>query len=289
MPILPVPQVTQWGIQANWRRTDCGVACALMCLEFYGRRGDLTVDALAHETSLKYGDDGLAPAEVAKILTDHGLPARSVKIANTAVIKAEIDAGRPVIALIAYRYITNRLDIGDNVPGRDAHFLTIVGYDDTHWIADDPDYWVPYVERGHDTRIAFTDLEKALSPYGDWCVFVETTEQMPTITDAGVAKLVALKGEIDAILGQVTTDKPDPTPAPKPTSRTMYSRFDNVNVRADHDVRAQDLGDLSRGEMLIVTMAATRDAENEHDWVQILAGPHIGNWVALELLSDRPL
>lgn len=172
MPMLPVPLVPQWSATANRYVNDCGVACVAMLLSYYGKLQGQTVDGLARETALSLADVGLTPLQLAVLGARHHLPLAVANDVTLDQLRAEIDAGRPVIALIAYRYILGRLDQADNVPGKDLHFFVVLGYDDSHFVINDPDTWLD--SYGLNDFIPVTELDKALAgaSYHRQCVFV---------------------------------------------------------------------------------------------------------------------
>jgi uncharacterized protein YvpB len=73
---------------------------------------------------------------VARLLRDHGLPAESVRYSEWDVVRAEIAAGRPVIA-----WVTGHVEEGEGVTytagdgrrtivARFEHTVIVIGYDE---------------------------------------------------------------------------------------------------------------------------------------------------------------
>lgn len=288
MPILNLPLISQWGISASKYRTDCGVACVAMLLEFYHKRGDWTVDQLAAQTALTARDKGLTCDQLVTLAFLHDLNLYTHPYTTLEQIRREIDAGRPVIALIAYRFILGRLDQRDNNPLNDGHFIVIVGYDDTHFIADDPDYWAPYTERGHNTLIPITELDAAISggnPYRK-CVFsreviMATSKEIETMKAAEAQIRLALDAMHTYINALVPSDTTPPSPAPLPivTRYVIASGF--ANARKGPGTNYEDVGDIPRGTELHVQLV--------NDWALIVDGTFKGTYVYVPLLSDtRP-
>jgi len=183
---LNVPYITQWGIGANGRRNDCGVACVAMLLAFYNK-SNATVDRLSMDTPLRYTDAGLTVPQLVTLAGLYNLTTKTVSNVAIPTIKAEIDAGRPVICLVAYRDILGRLDQADRVPGSDGHFFVVIGYDDQdNFIIHDPDYWAP--NSGKSLVVPTGQVDKALTDmgYGRQCLFVQTKQPEPIYGTAEV-------------------------------------------------------------------------------------------------------
>jgi uncharacterized protein YvpB len=293
MPMLPEQYVIpQWGSTANLRRTDCGCASVAMMLSYYGLLGSLTVDDLVRETTLVARDNGLVPQQLVDLSRKHGLDTYVNDWTSLSEIRHEIDQGRPVICLVAYRFITNRLDQGDKTPGLDGHFLVIVGYDDTHFVGDDPDYWYPYVGKGNNTLINISDLDQALdgTNYYRRCVFVKEkhvatqTEIDKLRAQANTALLAskALLDTINALVPQVDPGSISSVPT-SPTQKVMWTT-DGVNVRSSPGVTATNkVGAIIKGTQITVKLPKVGD------WYQILSAPDptLNNgYVSGQYLSD---
>lgn len=285
MPILKVPLVTQWGIQANFKRTDCGPSCVLMVLEYYNKRGDLTVDKLSAETTLVARDNGLTPGQLVSLGAKHGLKLRVQFDTTEAQIKNEIDNGRPVIALIAYRFILGRLDQRDNKPGSDGHFVVVVGYDDTHFVIDDPDNWAPFTEKGHNFLAPVTELMQAIIGAGSFaqCIFSEETD-MATQADVDALKraFASMQASVDASMNNmmaainaipVAGPVIDPPVIP-PTTKTIY-----VIARDGAYVRAtpSPTGAVKTALKFMSPVNVLTPAAN--GWFKIADGPNAGNYI----------
>jgi peptidase C39-like protein len=265
MPILDMPFIPQWSLSANKRINDCGPACVLMILGFYSLNNLLTVDSLALETTLRYADTGLMPITLVKLLARHGL-ASYVHVGTTEDdLRREIDAGRPVIALLAYRYILNRLDQADNKPGSDGHFLNVIGYDDTHFICDDPDVWAPYVERGHNTFVPVTELKRALTAYSGQCIFMEKTM---TLSE----QIIALLKQAEVLAAQIDSAPPPVPPhaiePPLPGTPKEGITLDSSTIRSETMVsNVTYLGALLAGKRIKYQGSEIR---NGHTWGSLL-------------------
>jgi uncharacterized protein YgiM (DUF1202 family) len=266
MPILADPEISQWTDTADAFRTDCLPASIGMVLAFYHRLGNLTVNDLSAETTLAQSDTGLPSAAGVKLAARHGLTMKLNYGTTLAQIRAEIDALRPVIALVAYRFITGRLDTNDNNPATDGHFFVILGYDDTHVVVNDPDYWNPYIERGHNVLIPVKDIESALAGdnFNSQCLFLEDLSMNDQI--------IALANQIIALASQ-----PDSTPTPLPGT-TMYAT-DKLNVRPTPDTSGKVIATLLKGDSVQVVDAVPAP------WKQIMFGPYLNDYVSGAFLS----
>lgn len=294
MPILNVPYSSQWTSTASRYRTDCGVACTLMILNYYGKSDGKTVDQLASETTLPIGDVGLMPSQLVALADKHGLKLRVSDNTTEDQIRAEIDAGRPVIALIAYRFILNRLDQGDNKPFNDGHFIVIVGYDDTHFVANDPDYWTTFVEKGHDTLINITQLDEAIAGngYHRACVFVDKENQMSL--DTILANLNSIQTALTAAIAdtkaEIAASQPAPVPAPVPVpvpppagSKVATVNDGGANVRVSATIKATKIATLNAGTSLNVIDTGV-DQDGYH-WWKIADGQYANGFVAHTVIS----
>jgi hypothetical protein len=174
---LGVPYRSQIGAGANYRRNDCGAACIAMLLAWIGRLGGLTVDALSAETVLASSDAGLSCHALQTLAARHGLDLFADFYWSLDRLRAEIGAGRPVIALIAYRWIRGRLDQADNQAGRDGHFVVVTGCTATHVLVNDPDWWLPGGQR---FAIPWAEFQPAFQELLCQIVTVRTMTQKQT-------------------------------------------------------------------------------------------------------------
>lgn len=276
MPLLAMPLKPQWGPGANRYINDCGPACVAMVLDFYGKLGALTVDTLAAETGLRLSDSGLLPGGLRDLAYAHGLRMLARAGVSPTDLRTEIDAGRPVIALVAYRFILGRLDQGDNIPGNDGHYVVIVGYDEEHYVLDDPDYWTPYTEQGHDVLVPVGQLERAMSSTGGQCVVMELPV---SIND----QIIALAKQIEALAAQV----PDPTPLPEPSEafEEVLVKSDKTNIRAAPTTKAGVIAVVRAGTALNVVN--TNITATDHVWYKIFDGAYVGGYIAQDVVVPK--
>lgn len=142
MTVLRLPYYSQWDIDANRRRTDCGPTCVKMVIA--GVKGYIIpVNHLVNDTAEAFSDNGLPTEALQQLLAafavqsrieNHGRDRASMK----AAILAALARGNPVIALITYGYIPERMDRNDVNGG---HFVVISAATDDRVYLHDPDFW----------------------------------------------------------------------------------------------------------------------------------------------------
>lgn len=150
---LNVPHVSQLGTSAQKRNNDCGVAASKSAHDYVMQQAGLlpmklSVDRLIEDTPLATSDDPLGVAALVNLLAVYGVKARTALNMTPAAIRAEIDAGRPFIALVNYR------TIGGEPLG---HYVVVIGYGSRgFWLHD------PY-KRGANVYVTTEALEAALT------------------------------------------------------------------------------------------------------------------------------
>lgn len=278
MPIIYAPEIPQWSPTANRYRTDCGPACVAMLLSLYGKLGGLTVDALAAETGLRFSDSGLLPTALVKLGAAHGLALTNKPGTSLDDIRASIIMNRPVTALVAYRFITGRLDQADDNPVNDGHYFVILGFDDNHFVVNDPDYWPPYVERGHETLVPIRDLDLALAgdSFNSQCLFLESVP----VTD----QIIALAKQIEALAAQLNVAPATPPPVATGDKLAVVVAFDGgTNVRQKPTTSSPVVAVLDKGAALnVVDAKITADG---HAWDQIADGQYLGFYIAQDKVT----
>jgi GH25 family lysozyme M1 (1,4-beta-N-acetylmuramidase) len=116
--VLEVPYFYQYN-NRNEPGATCGVTSAAMLLNFWGK--STTPDQLY----VTYGKSaGQSPSSLASLYERFGLRSAFTYNGTEAMIRRQLDAGRPVIT---HGYFTSA-----------GHVLVIVGYDRTGWIVNDP-------------------------------------------------------------------------------------------------------------------------------------------------------
>jgi len=173
------------------------------------------------ETALAYGSNGLGPDQLVTLAMKHRLYLRRQDRVTLDMIRAEIDAGRPIICLGAYRALPQPVD-HDNTPFKDGHWLVAEGYDPSHIVCDDPDVWFPYVERGHNIPYFDDDFAEFLAGTGNICLFVLENQPM-TINEELDAALVQI-GQLNDHARTLLAQMPIPAPVPPPAGSIQVKR-----------------------------------------------------------------
>jgi len=164
---LPVPYFDQMLMSdgEGWR--ECFSASCGMLAKFWGKCADQnTYDAIRHT----YGDTTDAQAQL-KALEHLGLDANYRMDGTLAMLKAEIDAGRPVAV--------GWLHHGpSSAPSGGGHWTVVIGYDDTGVIMNDPygscdlvnggypNGGNPYDQLGRSDHYSYKNWEPRWRPYG---------------------------------------------------------------------------------------------------------------------------
>jgi hypothetical protein len=275
--LLPVPYYSQEAADAKYAGNDCGPACIKMILEWAGK-GTFTVDQLAREAGLPRLGGGLSCFELARLANLYGLSMHAQKITSLFDIRAELDAGRPVVALIAYRFISERQNQADRIPGNDGHFIVVVGNAGAMFIINDPDWYGAQRETGHNLSILGSELQAGLAAYGNQCVFLEEAMATDSQLQAIRKQAADLLTSIDAALAA-----PQPTPAPQP--KAMVVNTDSLNVRDMPTVNGKVLGTIPHGTT--VNVIDNQSVADGHSWGKLATFPYAGGFVALDLLIPK--
>lgn len=152
---LDVPYLNQLdGADADYARGDCGPACVAMALNFHGQT--VTVDQVSQATGLPAGFLFTSWQTLNTAARAFGYSVVS-SLGNTFDdIRSEIDAGRPVMALINYAKLP-AISKYDPAYAR-GHFLLIIGYDDQGVVYHDP-YW--HGTDGASRRLSWGEFDAA--------------------------------------------------------------------------------------------------------------------------------
>lgn len=277
MILLPVQEIPQWGIGANRTRTDCGPASVAMCLSFYGLLNGLTVDQLAAETTLKYSDAGLQPAALVTLAAKHGLTLMVHRDTTLDDLRSELDNGFPIIALIAYRFISGKLDKNDNDPKNDGHFFVVVGYQGDAFYVCDPDYWQPYTARGFDAIVPASEMDAAIGggSIARQCLFV-VGDPLMTIDNA---KLTAWIAQVEALSADMKTElaalvppvvvPPVVTPPPGPQRSAAVNAPGGLNAHVAASTSATAAANIPNLTLLSVTDTGITTPDG-YTWEQVV-------------------
>ena len=150
--ILEVPYISQWDVEANFARNDCGPTCVAMILRYYGiKKGVNDVYKLIGVS----GDQLIGLRELQTVSKQLGVGLDLEVGKNIDNIKTIIEKGIPLICLIHYDYIPKQ----DRWVG--GHFVVVCGYDGDNIIVHDPDHWSSRRDEGKFKRCKVSDFERA--------------------------------------------------------------------------------------------------------------------------------
>jgi uncharacterized protein YvpB len=137
----------------------CGITSAAMLLNYYNK--GVTPDGLY----LRFGkSQGQSPEGLAYIYGQYGLYAKYTRTGTEAMIKQQLDAGRPVVI---HGWFTSA-----------GHIVTVIGYNSTGWIINDPSglwagcYACGYPSRtstnGRGTVYSYSSVRSVAGPDGNY-------------------------------------------------------------------------------------------------------------------------
>jgi len=184
--ILPVPFSPQWGDGADERIGDCGPASVAMLVHFltgYRPTVDQVADACGQPsagigsqyTGHKNLRDGAAHYGVTLETRSPYTRRRGLEALSVRLLRDQIDAGRPSIALIHYGVLKNSLKSfgAEIVKNQDTfsggHWLAVVGYDDKFILVNDPDFWKARAGDGDHRRVPIEVFDAALASVAPGC------------------------------------------------------------------------------------------------------------------------
>lgn len=140
------PLITPYGIDGNlhylrdfpyfWQRDNgpegwrqCQTSCLAMCLKYIDTPG-INDDTDYLKIVNKYGDTTHREPHLLA-LKELRVSYNFITSADDYIVKAQIDKGLPVAAGLLHNGPVSR-------PAGGGHFVVITGYDDTHWLVQDP-------------------------------------------------------------------------------------------------------------------------------------------------------
>lgn len=136
----------------------CGLTSAAMLLNYYSK--GVTPDGLY----TRFGKAaGQTPEGLANVYAAYGLASRSTRAGTEAMIRRQIDAGRPVVV---HGWFTSA-----------GHIVVIIGYNSTGWVVNDPSgrwagcYACGYPNRtstnGRGVTYSYSSMRSVISTDGD--------------------------------------------------------------------------------------------------------------------------
>lgn len=162
--ILDVPYRSQWDDDANRSNTDCGPACLAMVLGFFGEQ--VTINGLLSATGAPPGQY-ISFGQLQRVARSYNVTFKYSADHSLGDLKRWIDDGKPSIALVRYSYwsqIEPGLSTQDTFKG--PHFVVVVGYGDGNIYVNDPNYWPPRREEGHQKAWSEALFDQAWSNVG---------------------------------------------------------------------------------------------------------------------------
>ncbi len=164
--ILNVPYRSNEDPDARKFRNDVGPAVVAMLIDWQRQQKGLSassiaIDTLSAETSLAQVDTGLSTTAIINLASRNNVSLKLTDNLTLPVITAEIDAGRPCVALIVYADLPGR----ENQASTGSTFVIVTGYDSSNVYLNDPDWWNSGTysrEEGHNWKVPIAQFEVAL-------------------------------------------------------------------------------------------------------------------------------
>jgi uncharacterized protein YvpB len=154
--LIDVPYRSQWDADAQLSTGDCGIVSVAMICNWKGI--SITPDQLIRKAGLATGRSLYSFAELMLAGKAVGLNFRYVRPARWDDIRAELDAGRPVIPLLRYGELIGNQD----VTFTGGHFLVVVGYDTNGVYVNDSNWWGSRRLEGFRRRIDYDRFERCI-------------------------------------------------------------------------------------------------------------------------------
>ncbi|MCC6975316.1 MAG: C39 family peptidase [Anaerolineae bacterium] len=163
--LLPLDWITQIDEKGSGNN-DCGQACVLMLLRYYGMGGDQSVKKLHAKLSGK-----TSASQLVWLAGQFGLTLKvDTSFANVDGLRAPLESGRPVILLVDYKELQFPVHLSTGVD-QGWHWLVVSGYNDSGYIVDDP-LWLATTNNGQggkggsNLKIKRDVLQKAMVQIG---------------------------------------------------------------------------------------------------------------------------
>ena len=134
--ILNIAYKSQYDPDAATSRNDCGPACLAMLINAFGLTA--TTDAVFRRTGAS-PNDYISMAQLMRVGESYGVPLEYRRGWGLGELRAMLDLGRPLIALVHYAAFFEfqpGLSTQSNFTG--PHFVLAVGYDENNVIVHDP-------------------------------------------------------------------------------------------------------------------------------------------------------
>ena len=229
MPQLNIPYRSQWDDDAKFNNSDCGPTCTAMLLNYFGKTA--TPDSIYDDLPAKGPNDFTFVWELVNVFKKHQVAVTNIQYDSKATafyhLRANIDAGKPMIALVKYQPWISAT--GNSYKW--GHFVVISGYTDTHVLMHDPLFglWVKPKSKG-----AYFALPNDVFAAG-WGGF--TNNENPNWVC-----IIAGNGQPAAAVEAAPTPAPAPVTPPTPTAPAApVTPAAAIEPAADEDRRMRTL------------------------------------------------
>jgi hypothetical protein len=136
--LLKVPYEYQLDNKSGTGYRECFSSSCAMVADYYGK---VKTDDEYNKIRQRYGDSTSVDAQL-KTLKHLGLDAKFIKNGTPEALRAELDAGRPVVAGWLHRG-----PVG--APSGSGHYSVVIGYTEGAWIHHDPNGEADMVRGGY--------------------------------------------------------------------------------------------------------------------------------------------
>ena len=158
---LPVPYKTQWDADAGGTANDCGPTSIAMITNYFDPSLKVTTDKVWQFSGAGLGLINIA--QMQKAITTLGYKSEFRPNCSVSDLKAFIDRGMPVIALVHYGDLTSVQDTAYKF----GHFFAVVGYRSDGYFVNDPNFKDKFRADGDHHFFTKAEFEKA---WGDCAV-----------------------------------------------------------------------------------------------------------------------
>lgn len=160
---LQIPYVSQEDLGAKAFANDCGPTCLKMLLGWAGLAEKVSVDQISRDIKIAPRGKGSFAGfnQLMFAASKYGLKLVYQRPTSLDKLRAELDAGRPSIALIHYGSISRRQSTFNG-----GHFVIVSGYDDDLIFLHDPDWWGDRRDEGIYLPVPADEFETAYGPVG---------------------------------------------------------------------------------------------------------------------------
>jgi ABC-type bacteriocin/lantibiotic exporter with double-glycine peptidase domain len=161
--ITPMPYISQEDVGAKAFANDCGPTCLAMMFAHYGLARNISVDRICRDIGIAPRGKGSFAGlnQLIFAASKYGLKLKHHRPVALPEIVLEIDADRPVLALIHYGSLSRRQSTFNG-----GHFVVVTGYDDSGLLVHDPDWWGSRRVEGEYLPVPYLEFATAFGPIG---------------------------------------------------------------------------------------------------------------------------